>query len=65
MPGQYYPVGIYTSPFVYYKSLEETDDKDKETKGAKLKANTLKGASMFLSGKTFHEPKKINRPVQE
>lgn len=48
MPGQYYPVGIYTSPFVYYKSLEETDDKDRETKGAKLKANTLKGASQYL-----------------
>ena len=48
MPGQYYPVGIYTSPFVYYKSLEEIDDKDKETKGAKLKANTLKGASQYL-----------------
>ena len=48
MAGQYYPVGIYTSPFVYYKSLEKTDDKDKETKGAKLKANTLKGASQYL-----------------
>lgn len=64
MPGQYYPVGIYTSPFVYYKSLENKAHTDTE-EANRLKHNTLKGASMFLSGKTFHEPKKINRPVQE
>ena len=64
MPGQYYPVGIYTSPFVYYKSLENKAYTDTK-KANDLKHNTLKGATMFLSGKTFHEPKKINRPVQE
>lgn len=64
MPGQYYPVGIYTSPFVYYKSLENKAHTDTE-EANRLKHNTLEGASMFLSGKTFHEPKKINRPVQE
>ena len=64
MPGQYYPVGIYTSPFVYYQSLKEKPY-TKTKKAKKLKSNTLKGASMFLSGKTFHAPNTINRPVQE
>ena len=44
MAGQYYPVGIYTRPFVYYKSLEEIEEGKEDTKGAKLKKNTLKGA---------------------
>lgn len=64
MAGQYYPVGIYTRPFVYYKSLENKAYTDTE-EANDLKHNTLEGATMFLSGKTFHEPKKINRPVQE
>ena len=64
MPGQYYPVGIYTRPFVYYQSLKE-DPYTKTEEAEKLKHNTLDGATMFLSGETFHEPKKINRPVQE
>ena len=49
MPGQYYPVGIYTRPFVYYKSLEEIEQGKEDTKGAKLKKNTLKGAQQYLN----------------
>ena len=59
MAGQYYPVGIYTSTFVYYQSLK--NDAHAGTKEAnRLKHNTYQGASQFLDTGEFERKSNKN-----
>ena len=65
MAGQYYPVGIYTGPFVYYQSLKEDAHTNTE-EANRLKHNTYQGASQFLdTGEFERKSNKNDRATQE